>query len=331
MAKRGRNSAVGKKRPELRDQVASLFAMSPESRIAKMMFSAFSKSTWGARVRVHRQLEAVGLPTDSAIRTWLEQRLADKVKRATVATDVGHLKWLGQNRGGLRSDTLQLLATVQRGLRLHEAKVEVKSKALPMTRAIVEEVLRRKDVDRPTRMAIRLAFMAGARVSDVFALNIERAILREGQSGILICWGVTKTHRTTEARPDHQQIIPEAGDLRQLLNEPALIDRSSPARVLSVLKQLRPTSNYVNRWQELNKTVRIREHFSKHSLKRGRAAELWDKAATGEITVQQVMHELKHRTIEAALAYAPSPAATARAMRFANSSASPQRLSSRRK
>ncbi len=316
MAKRGRNSAVGKKRPELRDQVASLFAMSPESRIAKMMFSAFSKSTWGARVRVHRQLEAVGLPTDSAIRTWLEQRLADKVKRATVATDVGHLKWLGQNRGGLRSDTLQLLATVQRGLRLHEAKVEVKSKALPMTRAIVEEVLRRKDVDRP---------------SDVFALNIERAILREGQSGILICWGVTKTHRTTEARPDHQQIIPEAGDLRQLLNEPALIDRSSPARVLSVLKQLRPTSNYVNRWQELNKTVRIREHFSKHSLKRGRAAELWDKAATGEITVQQVMHELKHRTIEAALAYAPSPAATARAMRFANSSASPQRLSSRRK
>jgi hypothetical protein len=64
----------------------------------------------------------------------------------------------------------------------------------------------------------------------------------------------------------------------------------------------------------------VRTSFTLHSLKRGRAAELWVLAASGDITISQLLHELKHKTLEAALAYAPIPALAAQAIARHNAS-----------
>ena len=47
---------------------------------------------------------------------------------------------------------------------------------------------------------------------------------------------------------------------------------------------------------------------------RGRGHELWLDAANGRIQVPEVLHRMKHKSIEAALAYAPDPALAAEAI-----------------
>ena len=120
------------------------------------------------------------------------------------------------------------------------------------------------------------------------------------------------------------------GDLVQLLEDPDSLERTSAAAVLKALQELKPSPHYINHWQEMNKTVKIRSRFTQHSLKRGRAAELWALAAKGEITVERVMFELKHKSIEAALAYAPSPLHTAQALRLRNEQSQQQTSSTKR-
>ncbi len=208
--------------------------------------------------------------------------------------------------------------------------MEITNKALPMSRQVLGMLLSLSTVSRSTKLAMLLAFKTGSRVGDIFHLEPRKALQAVPGNKLLICWGITKSHHTVQARDDHQQLVDSPGSLLELLEDPLHLERTSPAKIDAALRNLGPSKAYVHHWQEMNKTVKIRPHFSKHSFKRGRAAELWALAAKGDITVERVMFELKHKSIEAALAYAPSPLHTAQAMRLRNEQV-PQQPSSKRR
>jgi uncharacterized protein len=237
-----------------------------------------------------------------------------RLRPETISKEVTSLRWAMQMLNIDISPKLRLvLSHIQRGLRRTAAELP-KTKALPITRGVLMSLCRHvQRKDPATAVALRLAFEAGGRVGDLFNLTPE-SFLAHGSDGILVLWGVTKTHRTTEARADHQQIIPRASDLQILLRDRGILQRSSSQKVLAALKRLRPSRQYVAHWDALNPTNLVRSTFTLHSLKRGRAAELWTCAAAGSITVTQLMHELKHKSIEAALAYSPMPALSAEAI-----------------
>jgi hypothetical protein len=252
---------------------------------------------------------------------YLEDRCRQKLKPDTVSKEVAHIRWAIRILNREIPPKLNLLlGHLQRGLRLQQATTP-RRKALPMSRSVLKQLcaLLLKQSDLPTAVVVRLAYEAAGRVGDVFRLTTE-SFLRHGPQGILILWGVTKTHRTTEARADHQQIIKHAGILRHLLIDRSVLSRTSPARVLRAVSSLKPSDKYILQWQGWNPAHQVRTSFTLHSLKRGRAAELWVMAASGDITISQLLHELKHKTLEAALAYAPIPALAAQAIARHNAS-----------
>ena len=280
--------------------------------LAALMTGAYSTSTWNGRLRVSRELQAIGGSFEAAAATFLRRRVKQGLKSATVARDIGHIKWLAKLLN-VESAALTLrLSTLQRGLRHREAAVEVTTKALPMTRSVLARLLANRQLSRPTKLALLLAFRTGSRVADVFALQPRRAFLPHRRGAMLVCWGMTKAHMTVEARPDHQQILEKPGALSMLLSRPRLLEHASKKEVAKALASVRPSPTYIERWQRLNPTVNIRQRFTLHSLKRGRAAELWNQ---GRMSTDEVMFELKHQDIKSALAHAPSPAATAEALK----------------
>jgi len=294
-------------------EIQKILRLKQHPELAELAAKGFSKTTWQARLRVWRALKR-DRPLKDATLKFIKDRLRKGLKPGTVAKDLGHIKWilrLEQVSDGYLDATMTAL---QKALRAQEAVIPTE-KALPMSKQFLKAILRSRKIDRDTKIAILLAHKAGARVNDVFALRPETAFQRMKTGEMLICWGITKTHRTVEARPDHQQIIKHPGILTTLIDDPNILRRTSPSAVRRALALMKPPRSYVAHWQRLNRTVKIRAHFTFHSMKRGRAAILWDRAAQGVIPVATVMRELKHKSVEAALAYGPSPAATALAIR----------------
>ena len=283
--------------------------------LATLMTGAYSTSTWNGRLRVARELQRSKGSFESAVAAFLRARATQGLKSATVARDIGHIKWLAKLQNAESPALSVRLSTLQRGLQHKEAAVEITTKALPMSRSVLSRLIADSRPSKPTKLALLLAFRTGSRISDVFALQPRRAFLPHHRQSMLVCWGMTKAHMTVEARPDHQQIIDAPGALAELLARPRLLEQTSVAAVRKALALLHPSAAYIKRWQSLNPTVKIRDHFTLHSLKRGRAAELWQLAAEGRKSTEEVMFELKHQDIKSALAYAPSPAATAEALK----------------
>lgn len=243
---------------------------------------------------------------------YLDLRVHQRVTRETIAKDISHVRWLhratlDEPMSARLSLTLQLL---QRGCKSLHAVTHRTKKALPMTRSIMEKLTRDNS---PTSLVIRLAFETASRLDDIFRLT-HRSFLPYRHEGMLILWDSTKANITAEKRADHQQIIHNASSLRCFLRDPTILSRTSLQRCLTKLRSVKPSQHYIASWQRLHTTAKLRDHFTLHSLKRGRAAELWQQAAHGSITLELLLHRLKHKSIEAALAYAPCPALAARAI-----------------
>lgn len=302
-------------------KVQRLLHLQRYPQLAALAVKGFSKSTWNARLRVLRAMNSK-LPLAEAALRFINKRLKQGLTPGTVAKDIGHIKWILQLEQVSDGYLNATMAALQKALRTQQAVTPV-SKALPMTREFVRLFLQSKKIDSATKVDILLSFKAGARVSDTFALRPDSAFQMLPNGSMLICWGVTKTHRTVEARPDHQQIIDHPGELTILTRDPTILRQTSSTAVRKALRTIKPPRAYVDHWQRLNNSVKIRRHFTLHSMKRGRAAELWTRAAEGTIPVATVLRELKHKSIEAALAYGPSPAATALAIRRAEMSTTP--------
>jgi len=302
-------------------KIQRLLRLKQHPELAELAAKGFSKTTWNARLRVASALKR-DRPLKEAALEFIEKRLRKGLKPGTVAKDLGHIKWLLRLEQVSDGHLDATMAALQKALRVQEAVVPTE-KALPMSKQYVKAILRSKKIDPDTKIAIFLAHKAGARVSDVFALRPTSAFQLMASGELLILWGVTKTHRTVEARPDHQQIIEKPGILTILTQDPGILRRTSPTAVRRALRLIKPPRRYVAHWQRMNLTVKIRSHFTFHSMKRGRAAILWERAALGIIPIQTVLRVLKHKSMEAALAYGPSPAATAQAIRRAEMSGSP--------
>ena len=286
----------------LREKVATLLGLEENSKLLDVATKAVSAGTWNARLRVMMELARLSGSFEDRTLQFLSNRLGT-VQASTVAKDIGHIRWVATRTQAMNPALAQSLSVLQKGLRLVEAQQEVKHKALPMTREVLFRLVEHQSVSKPTALAMLLAFLSGSRVGDVFALNPHKSIRphRDG-SALLLLWGVTKTHRTVEARADHQQIIDNPGPLLELLRHPELLQQTSPQEVDRALLLRLPDQDYVKRWQAANPTVELRNHFTRHSLKRGRAAELWELAARGQISVDRLRFELKHQSLECALA-----------------------------
>jgi hypothetical protein len=122
-----------------------------------------------------------------------------RLRPESISKEVTSLRWAMQMLNIDISPKLRLvLSHIQRGLQRTAAELP-KMKALPITRSVlICRHVQRKDP--ATAVALRLAFEAGGRVGGLFNLTPES----------FLAHGATKTHRTTEARADHQQIIPRA-------------------------------------------------------------------------------------------------------------------------
>ena len=253
----------------------------------------------------------------TATERFLEHRLKQvkrgEIKARTLSKDIPHIKWAWHALNlemPLRIRTL--LQTAQRGLSRAPTMV---SKALPLDRDLLMRLVRRLPKSRrKLGLVLLLAFETASRVDDIFKLDPLTAFRLTRQGHLLVLWGATKANQSAEARADHQQIVENPGALKLLCRRPDVLLQSSPKEVLRTLRQFTPPKAYVKRWQALNPTIRVRNHFTLHSLKRGRGYELWLDAANGRIQVPEVLHRMKHKSIEAALAYAPDPALAAEAI-----------------
>ena len=294
------------------------------SEMMEVTKSAFSRSTWSGRSRVILELLRrmqckflSRLKFATATEQFLEQRLKqvkrEEIKAKTLSKDIPHIKWAWQALDlemPLRIRTL--LQTAQRGLSRAPTMV---SKALPLDRDMLMRLVKRLPKSRrKLGLVLLLAFETASRVDDIFKLDPLTAFRLTRQGHLLVLWGATKANQSAEARADHQQIVENPGALKLLCRRPEVLLQSSPMEVLRVLRQFTVPKAYVKRWQALNPTIRVRNHLTLHSLKRGRGYELWLDAANGRIQVPEVLHRMKHKSIEAALAYAPDPALAAEAI-----------------
>ena len=295
-----------------------------------MATHGFSRSTWNGRFRVLRSLVPLKHNPRLAVNRFLATRLRQQLKPDTVARDISHVRWVLKLWEVKDAVIEASLTAIRRGLKENEVLLP-KAKALPMSRAVLNQFLNHKRIPKPVKVVIKLAFETGSRLGDIFALRPEKALRPMADGRLLICWGITKTHRTVEARADHQQIVDHPGCVMTLIDEPNLLSQTSPKQVRKILHLFKPTTQYIQRWQALNNTVTIRSRFTGHSMKRGRAAELWQQAAQGTVTIATVMHELKHQSLEAALAYAPSPQLTAQAIQLRNASNTASQSTKKRK
>lgn len=254
---------------------------------------------------------------------YLDQRYREvhlgRLNRQTMARDCTHIRWLQTIMGANQCHTLTTaISLLQRGLRIQHAAIgEPVSKALPLSRKAMEQLTAR--ADKFTAVALRLAFITASRLDDVFKLT-RKSFLPYQTHGIAVLWGVTKSNQTAERRVDHQQLIPHCPELLCLLRHDVL-RHTSARKCLKLLQSAKPSAKYIEYYQRLNPTVRIRHHFTMHSPKRGRAEELWRDAANGKTTVQMVLHRLKHKSETSALAYAPDPVVAARAIERSKSKA----------
>lgn len=295
--------------------------MSPEVR--RIAGNAFSRTTWGGRSRVMHALLSRGSTSPKmlarATRRFLDLRIeevrAGRIAAETAARDVPHVKWVWRLRGWeLPANLALLLQTLQRGLRCEPKQ---RRKALPLTRAVLFSVLqrlRRRRATKPLCMALLLAFETASRVDDILKLDPAKAFRRTRRNELLVMWDFTKANPTAESRADHQQIVSNPALLPLADNADCLL-QVSKSQVRRLLKSIPVRRSYVVKWQRLDPSVIVRTHFTGHSLKRGRGAELWRLAADGLVTVDTVMHTMKHLSIEAALSYAPDPAMASEAIR----------------
>lgn len=328
-----KQSTVSSKMPYAIRVISSQFS----SKVALQMWSAFSRTTWSSRSRVLIELigEHESVPMVSArtlerrTRRFIEKRMVSSISLRTLAKDMPHIRWAWKALNCAMPTSLSTsLSTLQRGCHKEPHKV---SKALPMTREVLMTLARRLvKTDLPLLLVLLLAFETASRIDDIFKLRSEMAFLSGRAGAMLVLWGASKANPTAEARADHQQIVDDPGPLRALLKRPQLIQQVTPAQVTKLFKQIKVSKAYRKQWQQRNPTVVVRDHFTLHSLKRGRGDELWRAAADGKLQLQEVLHRMKHKSVEAALAYAPDPVLAAEAVRRNNSSSSNSRLPTRR-
>lgn len=280
-----------------------------------------SKSTWSARRRAARailgpQLTPISLQQfrRKALR-HLTQLLNRSLKPDTISKEIAHIRWIAMAMGfgPLPSSFAIELGLLQRGLRHQQAFVK-KSKALPMSKHMLRHIAKRAPL--PIAVALLLAFHTASRVNDILRLTPDSFVVSKNRTSLLILFGVTKTNQTAESRGDHQMILSPIPSLlrKHALSLHAIMKTVSSQSITSFLRGITPPTAYVARYQAMNPTTIVRQHFTQHSLKRGAAERLWLQASRSKTTVEMVLHRLKHKSLEASLAYAPNPLTAAKAI-----------------
>lgn len=294
-----------------------------------MIEASAARATWNGRSKVLRELTNCSTPaeltrfnprdlTQNTV-SWLSDRLSQQVTKETVSKDIGHLRWVWQAMDAQMPPRLAVqLATVQKGCGRSPATT---TKALPMTRTkvgqLVHKLLAAKNTS--TAIVILLAFETASRTDDVLKLQGDMQAFQAVDEGLAVSWRTSKTNQKGTARPDHTQIVRDPGLLMALASSPKILQGTSQAKITAALKSIKPETAYVKRYASLNPRAKVRETFTHHSLKRGRGEELWKLAAEGSLTIDEVMHKMKHQSLEAALEYAPDLVMAQRAIEINNS------------
>lgn len=234
---------------------------------------------------------------------------AHQVRPDTRVKELGAAKWLVQ-RNLFPAIPHFVLSDLSRGLRrLPKPKT---SKALPVSKKLLHHMLAKPGIPYEVKILMTLAFVTASRIDET-----SRCVNMEVDGVRLIIFRTSKTNQEAAARADHLTIIGTSTILKPFL---AL----SPARQEAVLKagtsQIDATlaaieipDQYVQFWQKLDPMNVVKAHLTRHSFKRGAAFYLWTAASKNQITVEQVAHALKHKSLQSSLAYAPSPTTVAKA------------------
>jgi integrase len=260
-----------------------------------------------------------GRVSSSLVDKFLRVRTSQKLKASTLSRDISAIKFLMtlQKSNPTVERWLTFIAEALKRKEAQSPSVKTK-KALPLSRAVLLQ--RCQTAPKATALALKLAFLAAARSGELIRLQPSAIQVDKRQSRIFLQWTVTKTNPRAETRPDHLQLLdisdPDFRDLRQLshLEVCEQVLKVSRMALTQALNETRPSKQYVKAWQSQLPLASLRNRFTGHSLKRGRAAELWAQAAAGTIPIQEVMHVLKHKSLKSAMAYSPSPLLTARAI-----------------
>ena len=279
--------------------------------LSGLVKEAVSTGTTAARQRTLRDLRGSSLL--EAVEHLLRRRLP-QVAPATVRRDISNVSWWARRLWPEEQRALApTLADVGVAL-TRRAATRPRRKALPMGRAALDEI--RPRLPLAQRTLVTLAYRTASRVGDLVPLRGQDLTLDDGC--LLVRFGVTKSNQGAAARADHQLLVPRPEpELLLLLRRPpgAALFRKEDVRLFRLLLRRTPVSpTEIAQWQRLDPQAVLRTRFTGHSMKRGAAAAAWQAAAQGELTVPQVLHLLKHRTVESSIAYCPAPAWVAQAL-----------------
>ena len=289
------------------------------SPIATLLRDGVSQATWRKRLNLLRRMADYTSSPTHARQRFVTSRLR-AVKYATLAADLAGLKWINARFLPHMAGTLDpLLDDLRRACRLR-AVGQHSTKALPLTKG---EYLRVKsNLAGRARLMLTLIWRTASRVSDVTTLTGGSLTLMTGAGAeprLLVVFGQTKANRFAAHRSDHQVILLNPGELTKLVTPHSeahkkLFTKQDVSQLDAALKQTKPPKKIIEKWETLQPGQPLRNHYTRHSIKRGAAARLWAQAANGRIRTDTVMRLLKHKQLETALGYCPAPQLAARAL-----------------
>ena len=238
------------------------------------------------------------------------ERLVASKHTATARKYLGVLNWLARRERADPHTTTTLSATIS-GLSRRHGRTKRTRKALPMTQAVAQRIW---DTHKSAEsLVVLFAQITGARVGDVLHLRPDAILWQDND--MIVVWGRTKTNPEAAPRPDHHQLVRDAlPTLLPLKRNPNVFRSATYERVRTLLRRIPVQPRYHRTWLQKRPNSLLRDHWSGHSMKRGRAATLWADAARGRTTIANVMRVLKHKTQQSALEYCPCPVYAARAL-----------------
>ena len=294
-----------------------LNSMSVPPTLQPVISRAYAPSTWRGKLFVAKKILGPQLLPNQPT-PLLEQRSLQFLSQTLISAPTTVSRHVATIRALLPIFGTSLPSpTFLHSLRLlclGQAKVNatrVVTKALPMSRKMLKAVLLK--TTKEIGAILLLAFHTASRLDDIFKLRLPQA-LRKVDNSLLVFWDVSKTNQTAEKRADHQQVVRFRKSYIPLLTCTDILVNNPLTKIYNFLRSIVPHHDYVTMWQQANPSTKVRPRFSLHSLKRGKADELWMEVLKGTLTIPALLHKLKHKSLESSLAYTPRPNIAALAM-----------------
>lgn len=278
--------------------------------ISVLLAESVTLETWRLRQRMYHVFGHLNSPhTAPALLTSLDTFLADRLLTCaplTVAKDISAIKWLC-SRHLLPTTLTPLLEDIHKALYKRPHLVE---RALPLDVTSLREIIQRAQFLGLHReaAAILLAWSTASRIGDLAPLLGRDLSVNAGQ--LLVCFTTTKAKPTPSTqRADHYASVPLLPAFRPLLNNPPLLPLFTCLNsAQALITTHRPSPSTVALWRARDPRGSTKDHYTLHSIKRGAAWVLWRQASVGKLSLDQLVHMLKHRDVQSSLAYCPEPA-----------------------